>query len=185
MDIEETDLTNHRPRDAAASISADLEDARNVLEGLRRSTLEGEKAHAEALVKIVAPAVPKPLPFESSMEAQLEDIAERPALGAWREARAALEQWTLRARSLVDQADQITAENRVPIEERNQLRGRLDAYQAKAGKLGLIEDLDLSSMFDEAYEALYTAPTDLARAAELVRCYQQALEERPAGEGLK
>ena len=185
MNIEETDLTNHRLSDVAESISAELEDGRSLLEKLRRSTLEGEKAHAEALVKIVAPAVPKPLPFESSMESQLEDIAERSARGAWRQTRAALEQWTVRARSLVDQADRITAEIRAPIEERNQLRGRLDAYQAKAGKLGLIEDLELSSMFAEAHEALYRAPTDLAGAAELVRCYQRALEERPTGEVLR
>jgi hypothetical protein len=185
MGIEETDRANHRLRDVAESISADLEDGRSLLEELRRSNLEGEKAHAAAVVKIVAPAVPKPLPLESSLEAQLEDIAERSARGAWREACTALEQWTLLARSLVDQADRITAENRAPIEERNQLRGRLDAYQAKAGKLGLIEDLELSSMFAKAHEALYTAPTDLARAAELVRCYQGALEERPAGEVLR
>jgi len=159
-----------------------LEGARSLLAELRQSVREGEEAYAEVLAKIAAPTVPEPLALDGLFEAQLDDVAEISASGAWREARAALKQWTLRAQSLLDQARRITAENRAPIEERNQLRGRLDAYQAKAAKLLLIENLEVAKAFDQAHEALYAAPTDLARAAELVRCYQQALEEKSAGE---
>jgi hypothetical protein len=156
-----------------------LGDAHNLLEELRRTARDGREASQEVLIKIAAPTVPEPLSLDSTLEAQLEDVAEISRSGAWREARAALEQWTTRVRSLLEDARRIAVENRAPIETRNQLRGLLDAYQAKARRLGLIEDLELSGMFDEARAVLYTAPSDLARAAELLRCYQRTLGENP------
>jgi hypothetical protein len=161
-------------------ISQHLVDAHDLLEDLQRTVQEGNAAHREALMKITAPAVPTPLCLDSALEQQLKDVAELSRRGAWRDARGALERWRTRARSLLDQAHRIAAENRTPIETRRELRGLLDAYQAKAKQLGLIEDPELSEMFDQAHEALHTAPTDLCQAAELVRRYQQALPESPS-----
>jgi hypothetical protein len=167
-------------------ISQHLVDAHDLLEELRRAAQESKAAHQEALIRITAPAVPEPLCLDSALDQQLQDVAELSGRAAWREARNALEQWTTRARSLLDQVRRIGAENRAPIETRSELRGLLDAYQAKAKQLGLIEDPELSGMFEEAHEALYTAPTDLGQAAELVRRYQQALpESRSAREVLR
>jgi hypothetical protein len=161
-------------------ISQLLVDAHELLEELRRAVQDGKAAHEEALIKIATPAATEPPCLDSAFEQQLEDVAELSSRGAWREARNALEQWTTRARSLLDQARRITTENCAPIEARTELRGLLDAYQAKAKQLGLIEDPECSEMFEEAHEALYTAPTDLGQAAELVRRYQQALPEGPS-----
>jgi hypothetical protein len=71
---------------------------------------------------------------------------------------------------------------RAPIHARNQFRALLDAYQAKAKGLGLVEDPELAAGFVRAQAALYTAPTDLAIAAQLVRGYQQAVSGLPAAE---
>ena len=65
--------------------------------------------------------------------------------------------------------------NRAPLATRNELRGRLDAYRAKAYRLGLLENPALAALYARAQEVLFTAPTDLAAADELVRRYQQAL----------
>jgi hypothetical protein len=65
--------------------------------------------------------------------------------------------------------------NRAPIEARDQFRALLEAYQVKAKRLGLLEDPRLADIFDRAHDALYTAPTDLALAARLVRSYQESL----------
>ena len=99
--------------------------------------------------------------------------------GAWPEARDALRQWTARVGALLDQARQIGAQNHAPIDARNQLRGLLGAYRAKAGQLGLIEDPELSDLFRRAREELYSAPTDIDRAAELVSRYRSALPGGP------
>jgi len=154
-----------------------LADARKLLEELRRVVREGCEAHEQVLVKVGAPSVPEPLSLDEALESPLEDVEKIARHGAWREARAVLEEWTNRAQSLLDKAERIALENRAPIEKRNELRGLLDACQAKALALGLIEDLDLSGMFREAQESLYTAPTDLTKASELVDSYRKALGE--------
>jgi hypothetical protein len=165
--------------EVAREITQLLTDAHELLEELQRSIREGEEAYHEARLKIATPRVPEPISPDGTLQSQLEDVAEIARSGAWREARSALQQWTTRARSLLDRARCVALENRAPIEARNQLRGLLDAYQAKAKQLGLIEDRELSGVFDEAHSVLYTAPTDLANAAEMVRAYQQALAKNP------
>jgi len=68
----------------------------------------------------------------------------------------------------------------LPIDQRNELRGRLDAYRAKANRLGLLEDSRLCELYDHAHRELYSAPTDLTAAEELVRRYQQGLPVKPS-----
>jgi ABC-type transporter Mla subunit MlaD len=77
-------------------------------------------------------------------------------------------------------------ENRAPIESRNQLRSLLEAYQVKASRLGTVEDPELERTFAQAHQALYTAPTDLALVAQLVRRYQERLSAaQPAREAIR
>jgi hypothetical protein len=61
------------------------------------------------------------------------------------------------------------------LDRRAELRGRLDAYRAKAARHGRAEDLELGALHTEAYELLYSAPCDLAAATRAVNRYQQAV----------
>jgi hypothetical protein len=158
-------------------IATPLADARKLLDELRRVAREGVDTREQALVKIAAPAIQEPLSPEDALESRLEDIEKIARYGAWREARAVLEQWTARTRSLLDRARRIAYANGAPIQARNELRGLLDACQAKAMRLGLIEDPRLSGMFERAHDSLYTAPTDLAKATGLVHRYRHALAQ--------
>ena len=158
-------------------IATRLADARRLLEELRDAAREGSQTHRQVLAKIVAPAVPDPLRLDGALESQLDDVANIASHGAWREARTLLEQWSTRARSLLQQAQSIAHENSAPIQARNELRGLLDAYQAKAARFGLIEDSRLSGTFERARDTLYSAPTDLAAAHNLVDRYRQTLSE--------
>jgi hypothetical protein len=58
---------------------------------------------------------------------------------------------------------------------RDELRGLLQAYKAKAARLGGAEDLVLTQRYDRARDLLWTAPCDLGTAAEAVAAYQQAI----------
>ena len=58
---------------------------------------------------------------------------------------------------------------------RDELRGLLDAYQAKAARLGAAEDTELTARYQRARDLLWTAPCDLAAAAAAVTYYQQAI----------
>ena len=58
---------------------------------------------------------------------------------------------------------------------RDELRGLLGAYKAKAARLGSAEDSELAARYDHAHELLWTAPCDLTAAAAAVTGYQQAI----------
>jgi hypothetical protein len=66
--------------------------------------------------------------------------------------------------------------NHAPLEARNQFRGLLDAYRAKAQRCGVVEDPELERVYEQAHDALYSSPTDLALVAQLVRRYQELLD---------
>jgi len=61
------------------------------------------------------------------------------------------------------------------IGKRDELRGLLRAYKAKAARLGGAENPDLSARHDQAYGLLWTAPCDLAAAEAAVGAYQRAI----------
>jgi len=61
------------------------------------------------------------------------------------------------------------------LSQRAELRGLLGAYQAKAARLGAAEDPGLTERYDRARGLLWTAPCDLAAAADAVTSYQQAV----------
>jgi hypothetical protein len=61
------------------------------------------------------------------------------------------------------------------MDRRDELRGLLNAYQARAAKLGGAEDSELDARYDRARDLLWTAPCDLSAAADAVAGYQQAV----------
>ena len=61
------------------------------------------------------------------------------------------------------------------MNRREELRGLLGAYQAKAARLGAAEDPGLTERYDRARGLLWTAPCDLAAAADAVAGYQRAV----------
>jgi hypothetical protein len=157
----------------------DIEAATRIRDDLMAATRAAVEAHEEVIVKIAAPDVPAPLEVGPAIDDQLARAIGLARSGAWRDARVALDEWTARATALLEESRRIAAGSRVPIETRNQLRGLLSAYEGKAKSLRLIEDPALAGMLRAARACLYTAPTDLEIAAELVRRYQCALAEHP------
>lgn len=168
------------------ALDARLAEAGTLLAELRAVTEEARAAHEELLVKIAVPSAAPPPELPAHLDGELDQIAALARSGAWRDARRRLDQWTARARELLDAAQSTLRANRAPIDARNQLRALLEAYQVKAGRLGAVENPELERIFAEAHQALYTAPTDLARVAQLVRRYQETLSTaEPAREAIR
>ncbi|SHN46676.1 hypothetical protein [Cryptosporangium aurantiacum] len=67
------------------------------------------------------------------------------------------------------------------LARREELRGRLEAYRAKAARLGLIERSDVLAGYSAARALLWTAPCDLPAATRAVVAYQRSLLESPGG----
>jgi hypothetical protein len=157
------------------NVSGQLDQARGRLAELERAVRQAREAHAEATVKIAAPQLPKAPVLDPSFGQHLDRVNALAARSEWRAARHELREWTTTANALMANAQRVTAASRVPIDQRNELRGRLDAYRAKANRLGVLEDSTLSGLYEQAHQSLYTAPTDLAAATDLIRRYQQSL----------
>ena len=69
------------------------------------------------------------------------------------------------------------------LSRRDELRGLLDAYKAKAARLGAAEDPGLAVRYDQARELLWTAPCDLNAAADAVSRFQQAVLAMRSADG--
>ena len=165
---------------------ARLEAARAHLTALRTLSSEGAQAHEALRGRITGEAAPPPLEVDTGLDGQLQHIAQLAQDGDWTTAHAELARWTNSMQALTDRARAIVAANRAPIENRNRLRGMLDAYRAKAGRLGLVEEPEMEELFARARAALFTAPTDLDAASELVRAYQERVNAaQTSGGGLR
>ncbi|MDF0529804.1 hypothetical protein P0W64_09450 [Tsukamurella sp. 8F] len=64
------------------------------------------------------------------------------------------------------------------LDRRAELRGRLEAYRAKAARLGYAEDAELATLHHTAENQLYSAPCDLAAATRALNRYRDALMEK-------
>jgi hypothetical protein len=80
-----------------------------------------------------------------------------------------------RSAAALDRARSLAAAGGASLAERNELRGRLDAYRAKALAIGRAEDAELDSLYRQAIDALFSAPCDLRHSESLVLAYQRAL----------
>jgi hypothetical protein len=161
-----------------AGVDERLTRARELLRALEQAREEALSARETAVAKILAPDVAEP-PDAAGLAEALAQVERLTAAGRWRQAHEGLARWTARADAALAQARAATAANRAPVEARNQLRGRLDAYRAKARALRLLETPAVAELHERAHRALFAAPTDLAQAEQLVARYQQALSTRP------
>ncbi len=110
-----------------------------------------------------------------ALAAELARITALAGTGAWRPVSADLVRWRQQVDRERGAVDATSAEHQRLLAERQVLRGRLDAYTAKAGRLGLLEDAGLDALQQRAADVLLSAPLDLGVAAEAVRRYQEAL----------
>ncbi|HSS09439.1 MAG TPA: hypothetical protein VLL25_06115 [Acidimicrobiales bacterium] len=157
------------------NVATRLDQGRGLLAELERTVREAREAHDEATLKIAAPDLPKAPVLDPSFGRHLDRVTALAARSEWRAARHELSEWTATANALLANANRVATVSRVPIAQRNELRGRLDAYRAKANRMGVLEDSRLSALYERAHEALYTAPTDLTAANDLIHQYQQSL----------
>jgi hypothetical protein len=168
--------------DDAAEVRTSLPDritrARAALDELRSESRLAADAYDEARRKIGAPAVAPAPEFDPNVDEELDAVLALADQGRWLAADRALTSWETRVEDLAGQVRASIRASRHPIDARNELRGRLDAYQAMAEAHGVLEDREVAARYELARAALYNAPADLDRAVMLVRAYQDSLSER-------
>jgi len=141
-----------------------------------RSTREDAfAAWQRAAAKIAAAALPPEPADLADLSARLAGLG--PLLASGRLTRLASELDLLDRELTTATAAYKEAERAVvaAMAKRDELRGLLGAYKAKAARLGAVEDSGLAERYDQARDLLWTAPCDLATAEAAVVAYQQAV----------
>jgi len=132
-------------------------------------------ARDRATAKIAADALPPPPAEAVGLDVRLATLDKLKTAGRW--ARLAAELDTIEAEAPAATQRYRDAERAAAalLGRRDELRGLLGAYQAKAARLGAAEDIELTKLYEQARDVLWTAPCDLAAAAASVTRYQQAV----------
>ncbi|MFP5317733.1 MAG: hypothetical protein ACLGI2_05495 [Acidimicrobiia bacterium] len=164
------------------TLTADLRAAAAGLADLERLLRDGRDAHALASARIATPtglvAPLDPAVLEAGgqgLRPWLGRIESQAQAGSWVAAVSGLERWREAAGRLREEAEGVVAANRAPVARRNDLRGLLEAYRAKAAAQGRAEDPSLARLYGLARDALYVGPCDLGAAEDRVQEYLAAV----------
>jgi hypothetical protein len=157
--------------DAAKSKLRDLKE-------LHRGARESWEEAQEKITGAVALSEPVPEKMVDALGDWLDTLQAKYAGGMLRPVAIGLQNWNSAAANCVSAVQKIYAANRAPIDLRQELRGRLNALKAKAQAYRVEEDSDLRALASQAEDLLYTRPTPIGRADELVSRYQSLLTQR-------
>ncbi len=161
-----------------AAAGASLEECAGALE---RARVTG----TEAAAKIVLPETePSALGRLGTVIDELQHelaAASRLANASPADAARVVRALAPRVAGLRDQIDELETSELAALATREELRGRLDAYRAKAQALGRGEDLELDRLYVDARDILYSAPCDLVEAEARVTAYQRSISSPQKG----
>ncbi|WP_081236462.1 hypothetical protein [Streptomyces viridosporus] len=167
-----------REIDAVLTVRQDAEKRivrlRDVLSRADRTLAEARTARGEVLAKIAATEVPVVSGPPTALQEQLSTAAEYRRHAQWHRLSPLLESLEQKAEDELLRARESLTAVTAPLAVRAELRGRLDAYKAKAARLGLAEDPVLVERYEKARRMLWSAPCDLRAAERAVLRYQQA-----------
>ncbi len=174
-----------RLRHGHEAIEADLARTEVLIASARVLRAKASAARRAALAKVADPRQLIQVPAEAAVEelASRADALRRRTGQPWQATRSELDQWLALTERLVEQLRAAEAANRAPLDERDQLRGLLSAYRAKAAAVGVVEFPDLADLADDAHAELFTAPTDLDRARQLLTELGAAIQSQAIPSG--
>ncbi len=165
------------------SIPADLVRAARLLDEIESLAAQGKAALTLTREKIKDPVgLLEPL---ADAELSAEPLGLKPWLARlttlaagsrWQTARKGIDSWLNKAAGTKSTAAAILAANEAPYQTRAELRGLLEALNAKASELGLREDSELSKLSAQAKTLLYSAPCDLDAASKALTSYGAGLK---------
>lgn len=152
--------------------------AHNYLTTLTKIQAANQAAYSESQIKITDHAALRiPLASEqiTALSLWLTRLETKFNEGLLNPVSIGLENWITKVKQYIATEQQAYAANLVPLETRKELRGRLDALKAKALARGVVEDAILVELAQTAKQLLYTRPTDLEQANQLISQYEKRL----------
>lgn len=152
--------------------------AHNHLNTLTKLQTANTATYAESQIKITNhPTLQTPLGSEqiAALSLWLSRLETKFDEGLLNPVSIGLENWITKVKQYIATEQQAYAANLAPLETRKELRGRLDALKAKALARGVVEDAILVELAQTAKQLLYTRPTNLEQANQLISKYEKRL----------
>jgi hypothetical protein len=174
-------------RIAAAVARADeliqlRDEARQRVDGARTSAAAARSARDDAVAawqqaaaKIAAGALPPPPAELADLSARLAGLGPLLDAGRWPRLASELDLLDRELAAATARFHEAERASVAALAKRDELRGLLGAYKAKAARLGAVEDAALAERYARARDLLWTAPCDLTAAEAAVAGYQQAV----------
>ncbi len=141
----------------------------------RSAAEDAAAAWQRAAAKIADGELPPPPPGAPDLSARLADLGTLLAGGRWTRLGSELDLIEQELAATTAKSKDAERAATALLDRREELRGLLRAYQAKAARMGAAEDPALAGLYDHAHDLLWRSPCDLAAAADAVTGYQQAV----------
>ena len=172
--------------DRIAELDRVRSQARRRIDALHAAVAAARSARADAVAAWTRAAqriaALPPLPPDIA-EPPVDGLAALAAAGRWLALATELDRRESALAAAVKQTEDCERSAATGLANRDELRGLLGAYKAKAARLGAAEDADLVTSYDQARDLLWTAPCDLVAAAAAVAGYQRAIHVTTTREG--
>lgn len=131
-------------------------------------------ARDRAAAQVAAPVLP-PQPAEmAGLDGRLATLDKLRAAGQWGQLASELSIIETEASAAGQHYRDAGQAALALLDKRDELRGMLDAYQAKAQRLGAAEDAEVTASYQQAHDLLWTVPCDLRAAAAAVIHHKEA-----------
>ncbi|CAN5193728.1 hypothetical protein BH11CYA1_BH11CYA1_23480 [soil metagenome] len=116
------------------------------------------------------------MPLDAKVIDQLETWLERLKTtvkdGKFQAASVGLVNWTAQVLNRTSSAESAFQANDALLRERRDMRGLIQALKVRAAAEGMAEDAVLAAMFSQVSQLLYSRPTPMTEARQLVKEYQ-------------
>jgi hypothetical protein len=146
------------------------------IEEIEATERRAHEAHRTALSKIESPNLPAPSRgLGGGLRDRLAALERLREAGRWVEMAGRFAELERATDEALERARGDLRLSAGLLDRRGELRGRLEAYRAKAARLGVVEDERLTELYGEARDVLWTAPCDLRRATTVLAEFQRAL----------
>lgn len=160
-----------QPRMAAATAAVTA-----IAAARRAAATARDRAAEQITAEQVAVSVLLPPPAETAgLDERLAGLDTLRAAGQW--GRLAAELNVIETEAAAAEQRYRAAEQAASalLDQRDELRGLLSAYQAKAGRLGFAADPGVTGWYQQAHDLLGTVPCDLRAATAAVTSHKEAI----------
>ncbi len=152
-----------------------LAGVQDVIVLIARAEAEAERIRGEVREKIARAKLPPASEAAEHLRTKVADLQRERSGQSWTLLGRNLSALEKNSRVILENAQKRVGQIRAPLDRRDELRGLLEAYRARAARHGISESPALAAAHALARDLLWSAPCDLAGAEAAVRHYQAAV----------